>query len=85
MFLNFLVEKRLSDGRIIDFAVAVTAVADQVDDYVRAKLVAIFDCHARNPNYRINIFAIDVEDGNRLAPRYASGKARGVLFGDNWW
>ena len=81
MLFDLLVEQRLSDGRIVDFAVTVAAVADEVDDDIGAELIAVFDGHASDANHRVHIFAIDVEDGNRLASRDAGGEARGMLFG----
>ena len=42
MLFDLFVEQRLGDGGIVDFAVAVTAVADEVDDHVSAELVAVF-------------------------------------------
>ena len=80
MLFDFFVEQRLSDGGVVDFAVAVAAVADQVDDNVGAEPVAVFGGDAGDADYGVYIFAIDVEDGNRLAARDAGGEARGVLF-----
>ena len=85
MLFDFLVQQRLGDGGIVDFAVAVAAVADQIDHHVGAELVAVFGGHARDADNGVDIFAIDVEDGNRLAARDAGGEARGVLFQHSWW
>ena len=81
MLFDLFVEQRLSDGGIVDFAVAVATVADEVDDDVGAELVAVFDGQAGDADYGVHIFAVDVEDGNRLAARDAGGEARGVFFG----
>ena len=81
MLFDFLVEKRLRDGGIVDFAVAVAAVADEIDDDVGAELVAVLGGHAGDADHGVNVFAVDVEDGNRLAARDAGGEARGVFFG----
>jgi hypothetical protein len=80
MLFNSFVEQRLGNGRVVDFAVTMAAVADQVDDHVGAELIAIFGGEAGDANNRIHIFAVDVEDGNRLAARDAGGETRGVLF-----
>ena len=37
MLFDFLVEQRLGDGGVVDFAVTVAAVADQIDDNVGAE------------------------------------------------
>ena len=81
MLFNLFVEERLSDGGIVDFAVAVATVADQIDDDIGAELVAVFNCEASDANHRVHIFSIDVEDGDRLAARDAGREARGMLFG----
>jgi hypothetical protein len=38
MLFDFFIKQRLRDGGIVDFAVAVAAVADEIDDYVGAEL-----------------------------------------------
>ena len=67
MLFDRLVHQRLGNGGIVYLAVAVTAIADQVDDYVAAEGVAVFEGHAAYAYYRIHIFTIDVEDGDGLA------------------
>ena len=54
MFFDRFVQQRLGDGGVVDFAVAVTAVADQIDDDIGAKLVAIFQrrCERRAQRHR---------------------------------
>ena len=60
---------------------AVAAIADQIDHDVGAELVAVLDGDAGDANDGVDIFGVDVEDGNRLAARDAGGEARRVLFG----
>ena len=67
MLFDRLIHQWLGNGGIVYLAVAVPAVADQVDDYVAAKGVPIFKGHAAYAYYRIHIFTIDVEDGDGLA------------------
>jgi hypothetical protein len=81
MVFDFFVEQRLGDGGIVDLAVAVTAVADEIDDYVGAEFVAVFGGDAGDADDGVDVFAVDVENGNRLAARDAGGEARGVFFG----
>src|SRR5258706_8959770 len=64
----------------MDLAVAVAAVTDEVDDYVRAEPVAIFGGEAGDAYYCVHVFGVDVEDRYGLAARDAGGEARGVLF-----
>jgi hypothetical protein len=81
MVFDFLVEQRLRDGGVVDFAVAVAAVADEIDDHVSAELVAVLGGDAGDADYSVDVFAVDVENRNRLAARDAGGEARRVLFG----
>ena len=81
MLFDLLVEQRLRDRGIVDFAVAVAAVADEIDDDVGAELVAVFGGHARDADDSVDVFGVDVEDRDRLAARDAGGEARRVLFG----
>ena len=81
MFFDFLIQKRLRDGGIVDLAMAVTAVADEIDDHVGAELVAVLGGEAGDAYDGVDVFAVDVEDRNRLAARDAGCEAGGVLFG----
>jgi len=67
MILDAFVEARLRDGGVVDFAVTVAAIADEVDDDIAAKLRAILGGELSNPHDGVGIFAIDVKDGNGLA------------------
>ncbi len=66
MFFDHLVKQGLRNGRIVHFAVAMTAISDQVDDNVAAECVAIFESHATDSYYGINVLGIDVKDRNIL-------------------
>ena len=81
MLFDLLIEKRLGDGGVVDFAVAVAAVADEIDDHVGAEFVAVLGGEAGDADDGVDVFSVDVEDGNRLAARDAGGEARGVFFG----
>ena len=48
---------------------AVTAIADQVHNYVAAESITIFEGYAADTHYRIHVFTIDVEDGDGLPSR----------------
>jgi hypothetical protein len=50
MLFDLFVEQRLGNGGIVDFAVTMAAVADQVDDYVGAEPVAVFSGEAGYAN-----------------------------------
>ena len=39
MSLDFFVKQRLRDGGVVDFAVAVAAVSDEVDDHIAAEIL----------------------------------------------
>src|SRR5271166_3075011 len=80
MLFNFFVEQRLSNGGVVHFAVAVAAIADEIDHYVCAEAVAVLRSEAGNANDGVHIFAVDVKDGDRLAARDAGGEPRGMFF-----
>src|SRR3989441_12124771 len=69
MILDAFVEKRLRDGRIVHFAVAVAAVADDIYDHVAAKCGTIFRGEFSNADDGVRIFGVHVEMGTdwRLA------------------
>ena len=78
MVLDLAIEQRLGDGGIVHLAVAVAAIADQVDHHVAVKAIAIFERQRAHAHHRLGIFAVDVEDGDRLPLRQVGGKARRV-------
>ncbi len=80
MVLDGFIEKRLGDGWIIDFAVAVTAITDHVHHNITAELVTIFEGHAAHAQDSIHVFGIYVKNGNILAAGNLSGETRGVQF-----
>ena len=66
VILDLLIEQRLSDGGVVHFAVAVTAVTDDVHNDVARKGVAILGREAADANHGGGIFPVDVEDGHGL-------------------
>ncbi len=81
MLFDFFIKKRLGDSGIVDLAMAVAAVPDEIDDYVGAEFVAVLGGEAGDADDGIDVFAVDVKDGNGLAARDAGGEARGMFFG----
>ena len=78
MILDFCVQQRLRDGRVVHFAVAVAAVTDHVNHHVAAERVAIIERHLPDAHDGVRIFAVHVENGNRLPLGQRRGKARGM-------
>ena len=85
MILDALVEARLGDRGVVDFAVAMAAVANQVDDHVGIEFGAIFRGEAADAHHGIRIFRVDMEDGDALAARDAgSDNGRSALALGAW-
>src|ERR1700682_4111911 len=80
MILDALVKERLSDGGIVDFAVAVAAVTDDVDDYVAAEGRAVFRGKFSDAHDRVRVFGVDVEDRHGLPFGDIGGEARRMLL-----
>jgi len=80
VILDALVEERLRDGRIVHFAVAVAAVADEVYDDVAAEGGAIFRGKLPDAYDRVGLFGVDVEDRHGLAFGDIGGEARRMLL-----
>src|SRR5262245_60998208 len=76
MFLNGFVQERLRDGRVIDFAVPVPAIADHVDDDIAAKLVAVFESETSYADDCIHVLGVDVKYWDALPTRQLRGEAR---------
>src|SRR5260370_2773079 len=83
MVFDGFIKLRLGDGRVIHFAVAVTPVADQIDDYVVGEGVPIVQGHAADSYHRVNVSCIDMKTRNILAARKLRRKTRRVQFGRN--
>ena len=80
--LDFGIDDGLCDRRVIDLRVAVATVADQINEHVRAELIAVVQCHPSDANDRVRIFRIHMEDRNRQALSEIAGKApAGILAG----
>ena len=80
MVLDALVQARLRDGGIVHFAVAMPAIADQVDDHVGTKFGAIFRGQTAHADHGIGIFRVDVENRHALAARDARSEMRRVFL-----
>ena len=80
MSFDGLVHQRLSDGWIVDLAMAVAAIADQVDHDVAAKFVTILGGDPSDAENGIDILAVDVKNRNRLPPRELRRKSRRMFF-----
>ena len=68
----------LRNGRVVDLAVAVTPVSDQIYNHVAMERVAIIDrklCYAHD---RIRILRIDMEDRNGQPLRDVRRESRGI-------
>src|SRR5216684_2505778 len=80
MILDAVVEARLGHGGVVDFAMAVAAVADEIDHDIAAKLRAIFGRELSDAHDGVRIFAIHVKDGNGLALGEVGSEAGGMLL-----
>src|SRR5580704_8363922 len=81
MILNSLVENRLRDGGIVDFTVAVAAIADDVHHNIAAKPRAILRGELSNAYHRVGILRVDVEHRNALALGDVGSETGGMLLG----
>ncbi len=61
-FADALVHQRLGDGRLVGLAVAVTAVADQVQHHILAEGHAVIDRQLHGEQHRLRIVTIEVQD-----------------------
>ena len=75
------VAEGLGDGGVVDFGVAVAAVADEVDDDVGVEGLAVFGGDGGDADDGLGVFCVDVEDGDGEALGEVGGEARGVGFG----
>src|SRR5262249_44164619 len=80
MFLDSLVEERLRDRRVIDFAVPMPAIPDHIDNHIAAKLVAVLKGETSYADDGIHVFGVHVKNGDTLPTRQLCGEARGVQF-----
>ncbi len=80
MFLDALVKQRLRDRRIVHFAVAVAAVADDVHDDLAAEFRAKLRGDLADAHHRVRVFRVDVKDGYGLAFGNVRSEARRVLL-----
>src|ERR1700704_547268 len=67
MILDAFVYARLGDSGIVDFAMTVAPVADDIDDHVAAKLSTVVGGQLAYAHDGVRVFAVDVKDRNILA------------------
>ena len=80
MILDALIKQRLGDGWIVDFAVAVAAVSDDVHDDVAAERGAIFRGKLSDAHDSVRVLSVHVEDRHGLALGEIGCEARGVFL-----
>ncbi len=80
MSLDAFVKTWLSDGRIVDFAVAVTAITNQIDDNVTGKGGAIVCRDLADAHHGVRVLCIDMKNGHVLALGKVRREARGVFL-----
>ena len=80
MLFDRFVDAWLGYGRIIDLAVPVAPIADQINHDIAAEGVAIFDCQSPHAQNGIHILAIHMENRNALSSRKLSCETRGMEF-----
>ena len=72
----------MGDSGIIGLVVAIATVADEVDDNVGVKALAVLGRDGGDAHGSVRVFAVDVEDGDGQALGEVGGEAGGVgLFG----
>ena len=64
MIFDLRVAQRLGDGGVVDFAVPVAAITDEVDDNVGVELVAVLGGEGGDAHECRGVFGVDVKDGD---------------------
>lgn len=71
--VDAVVHRRLSDGWVIDLAVPVAPVADQIDDDVLVERLTIVEGQACDPDNGLGVVSVDVEDRGLDRPCHVGG------------
>jgi len=61
--LDFLIQGRLGEGRLIRLVVAVAPVAVHVDDDILAEGLAVFEGQLHDPHDSLGVVAVDMKNG----------------------
>src|SRR6266436_508862 len=80
MILDALVNARLRDSGIVDFAMTVAPITDDVDHHVAAKLRAIVRGQLAYAHDSVRVFAVDVKYRNVLALGNVRGEPRRLFL-----
>jgi hypothetical protein len=78
MILDARVAARLRHGRVVNLAVSVTTIANEIDDDVGVEGRAIVRGQSGDADNSFGVLCVDVEDGNRQALGEVRGEARAV-------
>lgn len=78
MHRDLRVHRRLRERRFVALVVAITAVADQIDEDVAPERHAIPERQARRVHARFGVVGVNVEDRNLEPAGHAAGVERAV-------
>ena len=76
MFGDCLVQQWLRDRGVINFAVAVSAIANHVDDNIAAKRVPVLKGDAADANHSVDVLGVHMKYRNTLPACQLRSKAR---------
>src|ERR1700736_6485218 len=80
MRLNSLVEQRLRDGGIVDFAVTMAAITNEIDHHIASEFRAIFRGKFPHANYSVRVFCVYVKYRHTLPLRNIGSKTGGMFL-----
>src|SRR6185437_1493712 len=81
MSLNFAVAQRLRNCGVVNFAVAVAAIADEINHDGTVEGVAIFDGDSGDADNGVGIFGVDMKNRDGQALHEIGSEARRLAFG----
>lgn len=83
MFLNFFINFRLGEGRLILFIVTVPSIAYNIDEDIFVKLLSVGDCDFHALIEDVGDISVDVDDwGIDCFGHFGAVEGRTTLFGD---
>src|SRR5262249_51754857 len=80
MLFDRPIEKRLRNRRIVDFAMSMATIADEIDDNITLERIAIVGSDLCHSNHGVYVFRIHVKNGDGLTLGQIGSEARRLVF-----
>src|SRR6266849_5588968 len=81
MILDLIIEQRLSNCRIVHFAMPVAPESYDINDDAAGECIPVLQRNLSSPNHGVRVVGINMEDWDRKSLRHVRGVSRRARLG----